>query len=597
MKHIDFKKLSISNFLSVGKEPVVIDFNEGINIITGTNKDMDDRRNGVGKSTIADALYFAIFGTTIRELKKDFISNSITNGMCAVELEFSINTPNANSNFRIIRTLNPSKCFLFKDGDDITRDSMANTTQYINELIEATPSIFQNCVIMTLNGTIPFMAQNKVDKRKFIESIFNLQVFSKMLAHARDEYNDCKKLYDMELFKLNETQTNLAKFKNQKQSILSDRAARLTEIENIINNKNAERDSLQKQINLFEVIDINKINNAINSLNLGADKCQEIIDKLIQEIAVNEMLIKNINIKMNLIGTSDDVCPKCLKTIDANDINHLEQEKSKIQNQINDLSNVLVKDKQQIAGVRDKKDEIKKLISKNKQKLQIHEQNERNKNSLISKVDVIDEYFNTVGAYVESLKSTVTDVDAVIIENQDKILKIEKKVKEQLDIVNLLNTIRVIVSEEGVKSYIIKKILYILNAKLQLYLNRIGFKCTCRFNEFFEEEIFNDNGKLCSYFNFSGAERKSIDLACLFAFIDIRRMQGSVAYNVVFYDELLDTSLDDKGVELVYNIIAERANTYNECAYIITHRKESTFFATSKIILLEKENGITRRVD
>lgn len=136
-----------------------------------------------------------------------------------------------------------------------------------------------------------------------------------------------------------------------------------------------------------------------------------------------------------------------------------------------------------------------------------------------------------------------------------------------------------------------------MNAKLQLYLNRIGFKCTCRFNEFFEEEIFNDNGKLCSYFNFSGAERKSIDLACLFAFIDIRRMQGSVAYNVVFYDELLDTSLDDKGVELVYNIIAERANTYNECAYIITHRKESTFFATSKIILLEKENGITRRVD
>ena len=109
MKHIDFKKLSISNFLSVGKEPVVIDFNEGINIITGTNKDMDDRRNGVGKSTIADALYFAIFGTTIRELKKDFISNSITNGMCAVELEFIINTPNANSNFRIIRTLNPSK--------------------------------------------------------------------------------------------------------------------------------------------------------------------------------------------------------------------------------------------------------------------------------------------------------------------------------------------------------------------------------------------------------------------------------------------------------------------------------------------------------
>ena len=119
----------------------------------------------------------------------------------------------------------------------------------------------------------------------------------------------------------------------------------------------------------------------------------------------------------------------------------------------------------------------------------------------------------------------------------------------------------------------------------------------CKFNEYFEEEIMNDRGKTCSYFNFSGAERKSIDLACLFAFIDIRKMQGSVAYNVVFYDELLDSSLDEQGVELAYQIIVERARNFNECAYIITHRKSSNFFATSKVIQLIKENGITRRVD
>lgn len=597
MKHIDFKKLSIVNFLSVGKEPVVIHFEEGINIITGTNKDMSDRRNGVGKSTIADALYFAIFGETIREIKKNFIGNSITSGTCAVELEFKVNTPGASNDYRVVRTLNPSKCYLFKDGEDITRDSMANTTQYLNELIEATPSIFQNCVIMTLNGTIPFMAQSKTDKRKFIESIFNLQVFSKMLAHVRDEYNDSKKLYDMELFKFNETQTNLTKFTNQKQSILSDRLTRLAEIENTIASKNLEKENLQKQIDAFEKVDVDKINNTIAALTAGTDTCQDIIDRLIQEIAVNEMQIKNLAIKLSTIGTDEDVCPKCLKPIDAHDLHHLEQEKDKIQTQIEELKQKLEKDKKQLNNARIKKEEIKKLITNNKQKLQMHDQNERNKNALIGKVDVIDEYFKTIDAYVESLKSTATEVDNVIIDHQDKITKIEKKVKDQLEVVNLLNTMKIIVSEEGVKSYIIKKILSILNAKLQHYLNRIGFNCTCRFNEFFEEEILNDKGKLCSYFNFSGAERKSIDLACLFAFIDIRRMQGSVAYNVVFYDELLDTSLDDKGVELVCNIIADRAKMYNECAYIITHRKDSTFFATSKVILLEKENGITRRVD
>ena len=77
MKYINFNTITIRNFLSVGNTPVKLSFKQGLNIITGTNKDKEDRRNGVGKSTIADAIHFAIFGETIRELSKDFILNSI----------------------------------------------------------------------------------------------------------------------------------------------------------------------------------------------------------------------------------------------------------------------------------------------------------------------------------------------------------------------------------------------------------------------------------------------------------------------------------------------------------------------------------------
>ena len=73
MKKVNFKKLSIVNFLSVGEEPVTVEFSKGLHVITGKNKDKPDRRNAIGKSTIADALYFAIFGETLRELKKDLI--------------------------------------------------------------------------------------------------------------------------------------------------------------------------------------------------------------------------------------------------------------------------------------------------------------------------------------------------------------------------------------------------------------------------------------------------------------------------------------------------------------------------------------------
>ena len=107
---------------------------------------------------------------------------------------------------------------------------------------------------------------------------------------------------------------------------------------------------------------------------------------------------------------------------------------------------------------------------------------------------------------------------------------------------------------------------------------------------------------MCSYFNFSGAERKNIDLACLFAFMDIRRLQGNVSYNISIYDELLDSSLDERGVDLVLNILRERVEKYDECVMIISHRKESTKIGShyknpGDVIFLEKENGITRRVE
>ena len=75
MKYINFNNVKIQNFLSVGNVPVEVDFQRGLHIITGINKDKEDRRNGVGKSTVADAIYFAVFGETLRELKKEHIIN------------------------------------------------------------------------------------------------------------------------------------------------------------------------------------------------------------------------------------------------------------------------------------------------------------------------------------------------------------------------------------------------------------------------------------------------------------------------------------------------------------------------------------------
>ena len=134
-----------------------------------------------------------------------------------------------------------------------------------------------------------------------------------------------------------------------------------------------------------------------------------------------------------------------------------------------------------------------------------------------------------------------------------------------------------------------------LNGRLNYYLKQLDANCTCVFNEYFDEIIVNNRGRECSYFNFSGGERKRIDLAMLFTFMDIRRMQSNIFVNISIYDELLDTSLDSKGIEGTLNVLKERAIKNKEAIYIISHKNEAAKHATGEIIYLEKENDITRR--
>ena len=224
-------------------------------------------------------------------------------------------------------------------------------------------------------------------------------------------------------------------------------------------------------------------------------------------------------------------------------------------------------------------------------RLKINESKTNQKN-----IEQFEEWNTEIDAELKNLDTENSQHDELIKTQQTRLDEIRNKITTIQHNLSILDVVKFIVSEEGVKSYIVKKILQIFNSKLAYYLSKMDANCLCIFNEYFEEEIVDEKGKVCSYYNFSGAERKNIDLACLFAFMDIRKLQGNVSYNFSVYDELLDSSLDERGVELVLDILRERVEKHNECIFVISHRKESTKAATGDIIQLEKENGITRRV-
>ena len=165
MKKIIFNKIKIKNFLSVGKNPIELNFKTGITLITGENKDTGGK-NGIGKSTISDAIYWSLFGNTIRDLKKDKIIHNKSKNDCEVILDFFIETETESKIYKIIRTLEPSKVSLFCNDEDITPSTIPATDELIKSLIGGNEEVFQNSVIMSSNNTLPFMAQKKIDKRK-----------------------------------------------------------------------------------------------------------------------------------------------------------------------------------------------------------------------------------------------------------------------------------------------------------------------------------------------------------------------------------------------------------------------------------------------
>jgi DNA repair exonuclease SbcCD ATPase subunit len=227
MRKILYKKLLGQNFLSIGNDQIVIDFQSGFNLITGKNLDNPDRVNGIGKSCIAELFYYALFGKTIRDIKKEFIINNITKGKGAIELTFDVETDNDTQTYTIKRQLKPSSVTLLRGEEDITKDSIANTDKFICDLIGSNPVICRSCDILSLSDNIPFMAKKPEEKRKFINDIFSLEVFGKMSNELKN------------LIRENKSDMNIS-------------SAKLEEIDNTLETLNRQQEDYQKKVEEME---------------------------------------------------------------------------------------------------------------------------------------------------------------------------------------------------------------------------------------------------------------------------------------------------------------------------------------------------------
>jgi len=596
MKQVIFDSLSVKNFLSIGSEPLELSFLNGINLITGENKD-NNGKNGIGKSTIVDSIFWCLFGNTIRELKKENIQHNQNKEECCVKLSFKIKTQNEEKQYDIKRILNPAKIEILCNGEDITLSTIPKNDEFIKKLINSNEEVFNNAVIMTSINTITFMAQKKTEKRKFIEGILRLEVFSQMLLKVRSEYNDIKKENDICSNNFINQQRNLETFETQKREESKIKKEKIDNwqynielkqeiIKECKNKKFPDSKEIDESINNLENNKLNQLKAYLKKYNANNNENISQKSKIISDI-------NHIKKEKQKILDKGNTCPTCNREYCKDDIDTIKLKLSELDSEIKTQSSILIQTEKKKSECENNIKTIEEGIDKVNNKIK-----ELNK----LKISIRDNEHTIVqsNADIRRFKENIDQIneekslcDSNVEKAKDEIQKLEKELKEIKKNLNILDTVKYILSEEGVKTYIVKKIITMLNNKLNFYLNKLEAPCKCIFDEMFDETIYNQQGKEVSYFNFSGGERKRIDIAILFTFQDVLRFHSGTSFSLNMYDELLDCALDTRGIDKIIEILKEKVEKYNESIYIITH-KNSDISNISNVLFLEKINGVTR---
>ena len=547
---IIFKTLRWKNFLSTGNNFSEVDFTKDkTTLVVG--------HNGAGKSTMLDALSFALFGKAHRNISKPQLVNSINNKNCSVEVTFNA----LGSDFRIVRGIKPNVFEIWKGETMINQSSHAKEYQKILEqnILKLNHKSFHQIVVLGSSSFIPFMQLSAQNRRDVIEDLLDINVFSKMNSILKEKTSllkdDIKDVSHQ--IEVNKTKQDAQKKyirdvkainKEQKEEKLKLIEEHRDEIETL-NAANATLSSFVEDKLLPSTQRKSDAQEKINELTTFRAKFQADIKKLVKELRFFE---------------ENDTCPTCTQPItEETKSTHIVEGKARAKELNGALETaeaslarrheVLASAEQQITECQ----EVQTELHANNQSISQFQSSINRTQTEINKLD------NNVdmGQALEDLDLLTSDSDNLV----------EKKLafSEQLNYNIIMSTM---LKDTGIKTKIVKQYLPVINKLCNQYLQVLDFFVSFNLDEAFQETIrsrFRDN---FSYDSFSEGEKQRIDLALLFTWRQIAKMKNSVATNLLILDETFDSSLDHDGIDNLMKIIYTLGESTN--VFVISHKGE-----------------------
>lgn len=258
-------------------------------------------------------------------------------------------------------------------------------------------------------------------------------------------------------------------------------------------------------------------------------------------------------------------------------------------------SNLSSSIKANTASIKEKKEEVSKLTSELmsvREKAAAVESAKQHVESLGKEVQLLTESMEKVRTQENKFTKYRKDSEKALSEQE----AICDSTEHMCDV---YRSVRDILSDDGFRSYMVKQYVSALNSRINEYLNELDSPIQLEFDEFLDDKITDQlTGKTCSYGSLSGGEKRRVDIACLLAFSDLRKLRGDVAFSHAFYDEILDSALSPGACAKLMGILKERYDDAGESAMVITHKKEMQDDPNIvRRIIVEKLGGVTKFTD
>ena len=570
---LQFLGLRLRNFLSFGNAYTDIDLTaEGTILINGENID-NGGANGVGKTTIINAICYALYNNPFDKISLKRLINN-TNGEKDTLMEVSLRFLKGDKEYEIYRCRgSETNIEISCDGQDITLDSVAENDKMVVEIIGYSYELFTN-VIVFAGGMEPFLLKSVGDQRKLIEELFNITILSEKAKTLKEKIKITEGDINIQEAVIREQQNAVARYNKQ----VADAEARILKWEE---DKETSITKIKAQLESIDGIDFEAEKARHEELKITSDGVK-ILRQLSQasEKKVREAITKCSKIGKDLEHLRDSKCPYCLQQFaDAGaKIAELEKQEEALIAEIDELKKEFEETDANLKAAEELEKQIKESIE------------HPNLDALLkirTDAEVLRDKLKQTEAstnpHLEAFEALLTE--SVKETNTKKLDELKTLLEHQQFMLKLLTD-----KNSFLRRSIINETIPFLNDRLNYYTSELGLPHLVNFADDMSCTV-SEYGRELDFGNLSNGEKKRVNIAMSLAFRDVlHHLHGRA--NCMFIDELDGGALDLPGVDSIIRVLKKKSRDDNLAIWIISHRPEmGGRFDTE--ITVRKENGFS----